>query len=142
MSEETRHGGSENGGTDSVVLDRIVWLLVGLTAAGAMAGAYFKSGIFGAGILVGGILSVVNYIWLRSSVRVLLSRVDEGVKPQFLAVRYLSRYLTFGAVLVAIYLTDAFPMISVLLGLAGFAFAIVLEGLRSIAMSFNRNEED
>jgi len=142
MSEETRHEGSERAATGPAVLDRILWLTISLTALGAIVGAIFKSGIFGAGILLGGVLSVVNYIWLKSSVRVLLSGVDEGAKPRFLAVRYLSRYSTFGAVLVAIYLTDAFPITSVLLGLAGSAFAIVVEGLRSIVMSFNRNEEN
>jgi hypothetical protein len=142
MSEETGHEGYEKADTGAVVLDRFLWLLVGLTAAGSLAGFFLKSGIFGAGVLVGGVLSVVNYLWLKSSVRVLLSRAEDGVKPQFLAVRYVARYLTFGAVLVAIYLTDAFPMIAVLLGLAGFAFAIVLEGLRSIVMNFTRNEED
>jgi len=142
MSEETGHKTSEKADTGSIVLDRIVWLLVGLMVIGAVTGAVLKSGIFGVGILVGGVLSIVNYIWLRSSVRVLLSGVDEGARPRFLAVRYLSRYLTFGAVLVVIYLTEAFPMISVLIGLAGFAFAIVIEGLRSIVMSFNRHEEN
>lgn len=142
MSEETRHEGYEKADTGSVVLDRFLWILIGLTVIGTIAGASLKSGNFGAGVLVGGVLSVVNYIWLKSSVRVLLARVEDGVRPQFLAVRYFARYLTFGAVLVAIYLTEAFPMIAVLLGLAGFAFAIVAEGLRSIVMNFSRNEED
>jgi hypothetical protein len=142
MSEETGHEGLERADTGAILMDRFLWVLMGLTVLGATAGVLLKSGIFGAGILVGGVLSVVNYLWLRSSVRVLLSRAEDGVKPQFLAVRYFSRYLTFGAVLVAIYLTEVFPMISVLLGLAGFAFAIVVEGLRSMVMNFSRDEED
>lgn len=142
MSEESGHEGYGKADTGSVVLDRFLWILVGLTVIGTIAGVFLKSGDFGAGILVGGILSVVNYIWLRLSVRVLIAGVEQGARPQFLAVRYFARYLTFGAVLVVIYLTEAFPMIAVLLGLAGFAFAIVAEGFRSIVMNFSRNEED
>lgn len=105
--------------------------------AGCVLGIIFHSVSFGLGVLVGGILSVLNYIWLKRSLKKIFEKiVREGEKPPFLASHYLLRYAAFAAILTIIYLTQILPVTAVLLGLAGFAFAITIEGLIQLFSSF------
>ncbi|MCY7345651.1 MAG: hypothetical protein LH614_05455, partial [Pyrinomonadaceae bacterium] len=69
------------------------------------------------------------------------STVAHGEKPRFLAIRYFSRYLTLGVILAIIFLTDIFPIIAVILGLASFALAIMVEGLILLFSTFFKSRE-
>ncbi|MEP6787733.1 MAG: hypothetical protein ABJB40_04835, partial [Acidobacteriota bacterium] len=52
-----------------------------------------------------------------------------------LAAKYILRYAALGVVLLLIYKVDVFPVAAVILGLASFAFAVVLQGLKNIISS-------
>ena len=95
---------------------------------------------FAAGFLIGGILSIVNYYWLKVSLKTVFESISEGAdKPRFLAGRYILRYAFLGLVLMIVYLTKTVSVVSVLLGLVSFAFAIFIEGLiRLFTVLFNK----
>lgn len=115
---------------------RILLAMVAVTVGGGFLGLTFISWHFGAGILFGGALSLVNYYWLKKSLAAVFEKAVAGEKPRFLAGKYFLRYAAFGAVLLIVFLTKALPVISVLLGLASFAFAIVVEALILLFASF------
>ncbi|MDQ3131606.1 MAG: ATP synthase subunit I [Acidobacteriota bacterium] len=106
---------------------RIFAVMAALIVVSVALSAVFISANFGLGVLIGGILSLVNYYWLKQSLKRIFDKAVAGVVTKFLATRYFFRYLIFGAVLAIVYLTKTVPVEAVLLGLASFAFAIMIE---------------
>ena len=115
---------------------RIFILMACAVLLGSVLSAIFVSVNFAVGILIGGILSLINYYWLSRSLKSVIEDAVAGGAPHFLAGRAFIRYLAFGAILAIVYLTKAVPMIAVLLGLASFAVAIIFEALIRIFSSF------
>ena len=108
---------------------RILIIMALVTVAGCVLGFAFGSARFGAGVLIGGILSFVNYFWLKGSLRSLFERTAAGGSAGFLAAKYFFRYLAIALVLALFYYAFAVPATAMLLGLASFAFAVVIEGV-------------
>jgi hypothetical protein len=121
---------------------RILWMMALVAVAGSLAGFIFVSWQFGVGVILGGILSLVNYYWLKVSLkRIFDSAVAHGEKPRFLAVRYFARYATLGAILTVVFLTELFrsspssPVWEVL------RLAIVIEGFIRLFSTFFKSRE-
>ena len=106
---------------------RILLAMIAVTILGGLLSLAFISWQFGAGAFLGGALSLVNYYWLKKSLRAVFEKAEAGEKPRFLAGKYFLRYAAFGTILLIVFLTKTLPVTSVLLGLASFAFAIVIE---------------
>lgn len=119
---------------------RILILMAVIIAASSIVGFMFASAGFGIGVLVGGVMSYANYFWQRNSTRAVFEQAARGEKPVFLAVRYILRYVIVGLVLWFFYIMGAFPILAVVLGLAAFAFGVVVEGLIGIFTSPNKQE--
>ena len=119
---------------------RILTLMAIAALLGSIAGFIFGGLSFGIGVLIGGGLSLVNYYWLKRSLKTVFEKVATGEKPQFLAGKYFLRYLVFGAILTVIYLTKAVPVVALLLGLASFAIAIIFEALIRLFYSFSNKK--
>jgi hypothetical protein len=119
---------------------RILAAMFAVTIFGAIIGFLTVSSGFGFGILFGGALSFVNYFWLKNSLRRVFERADfessDNAPPRFLAGKYFLRYAALGALLAIVFLTKTLPVAAVLLGLASFAFAVVIEGSILIFSSF------
>ncbi len=121
---------------------RILWTMGLVAAVAGLAGFIFVSPRFGLGVILGGILSFINYYWLKISLKRLFDNaLADGAKPRFLAVRYFGRYLTLGAILTVVFLTRAIPVVAVIAGLSSFALAIVIEGLIRLFSSFFKSRE-
>lgn len=116
---------------------RILTLMAPVAIFGSAAGFIFVSAPFGWGVILGGILSLINYYWLKISLkRIFDAAVAHGEKPKFLAARYFARYATLGAILTIIFLTHTIPVVAVILGLASFVLAIMVEGFIRVFSSF------
>lgn len=118
---------------------RILLLMAAVLIIGSAIGFIFVSGQFGAGVVFGGGLSFANYYWLKVSLKKLFAAaLAHGGKPKLLAVRYFVRYVALGSVLTVVSLTNIVPVVAVILGLASFALAIVVEGfVRLFSSIFN-----
>lgn len=120
---------------------RILVLMAILGVAGGIAGSIFESILFGIGIILGTAIAFGSYFWLKHSLKKVFETAEEGSKPKVSALRYLARYFTLGIVIAAIYISGIVPIIAVLLGMAGFGFAVVADGTIQIFTSFfNRKE--
>ena len=109
--------------------ERILWIMAILGVIGGIAGYAFESLAFGLGILIGTALAFANYYWLKSSLRKIFDAARSGERPRMLAGKYFLRYIVLGIVVAVIYLAGIVPIIALILGLAGFGFAVVIEGL-------------
>ncbi len=108
--------------------DRILVIMAVLGVAGGIAGSLFESLAFGIGIVVGTALAFVNYYWLKSSLRKIFEVARSGERPRMLAGTYFLRYLVLAVIVAIIYVTGWVPIVALILGLAGFGFAVVVEG--------------
>ena len=120
---------------------RILLIMVFLGVVSAAAGAVFRSTGFAIGILIGFVLAFVNYFWLKRSLKGIFTAAAEGVRPRMLAGKYFLRYLVLGVVIAIIYATGAVPITAVIFGMAGFALAVVVEGIIRIFSGTFRSRE-
>jgi hypothetical protein len=122
---------------------RILRIMAGVLILGVLLSLVYGTREFTLGLIIGGALGFVNYYWLRQTLRNIFDKMTSaGEKPQFLAVRYFTRYAALGAVLMLVYVTQIASVVAVLLGLSAFAFAVVVEGFIRIFTSQNSNKEE
>lgn len=140
MSEISEINTEEREIPQSLSHRRILILTAICVVVGSVLSFLYAEARFAIGFLIGGILSIVNYYWLKVSLKTVFERINNGGdKPRFLAGRYILRYGFLGLVLTIVYLTKTVPVTSVLMGLISFAFAIFLEGLiRLFTALFNK----
>ena len=112
----------------------ILFVMLILVIAGTIAGFAFGGKAFGFGVLFGGVLSFINYFWLERSTRAIFEQ-NAFATTGILAVKYILRYAAIGLIVLLIYMTGAFPVPAVILGLLAFAFAVVVQGLKNIITS-------
>jgi len=109
--------------------ERILWIMAFLGIAGGIAGFAFESLAFGLGIVIGTALAFANYYWLKSSLRKIFDAARTGERPRMLAGKYFLRYIVLGIIVAVIYIAGIVPIIALILGLSGFGFAVVIEGI-------------
>ncbi|MGI8409934.1 MAG: ATP synthase subunit I [Pyrinomonadaceae bacterium] len=126
MSDDTEPAESQN--IMPLSHPRILVIMALLGLLGSIAGFAFVSATFGFGVLIGSILAFINYYWLKGSLKRIFDDAAEGEKPKLLALRYFTRYLVLGAIIAVIYATGAVSIVGVILGMAGFGFAVVVDG--------------
>jgi len=114
---------------------RILVIMAVLGLLGGIAGFAFVSASFGLGVLIGSILAFVNYYWLKRSLKGIFDKAAYGDRPKFIGSGYFLRYLVLAVIIAVIFATDALPIVAVILGLAGFGFAVVADGLIRIVES-------
>ncbi len=142
MSEASDYIQTEQPAPSAISHRRILWTMGLVAAIGSLAGFAFVAWQFGLGVIFGGILSFVNYYWLKISLKkVFDNAVAHGEKPRFLVIRYFGRYATLGAILAIIFLTHSIPVVAVILGLSSFALAVVIEGLIRLFSTFFKSRE-
>ncbi len=139
---------SENSKPDAVIEepvaplsnDRILYAMCFVVIIGTVLGFILGTWRFGLGFFLGGILSFINYYWLKASLKALFETALEGEKP-FMAARSFWRYITIGSIILFVFLTKIFPVVAFVLGLVSFAFAVMIEAFIRIFSSIFRQKE-
>ena len=108
---------------------RILVIMALLGVLGGIVGAIFHSAGFGLGVLIGTALAFANYYWLKISLRKIFAAAESGERPRMLAGKYFLRYIVLGLIVALIYATGIVPIVALILGLAGFGFAVVIDGM-------------
>jgi len=106
---------------------RILWVMLFVGIVGAIAGAAYVSGGFGLGVLIGTAFAFLNYIWLQQSLKTIFAAAANGERPRMLVGKYFLRYLVIGAAVAVFYIAGWVPIASLILGMAAFGFATVIE---------------
>jgi ATP synthase I chain len=93
------------------------------------------------GLLLGGILSLLNHHWLKSSAKAAFSVLAQGTKPKLRLVNYILRYLVIAAVVFLAYRFNLVSFIATIAGLCSFVVALFVEALREFYFAFIHREE-
>lgn len=120
---------------------RILWIMAIILIIATIASLIFATWHVTAGLIIGGILSFVNYYWLKFALHNVFEKAVEGEKPRFLVGKYILRYFAIGAVIVLVYLTHIISVAAVIGGLLTFAAAILIESFILVAIHISKREE-
>jgi hypothetical protein len=113
--------------TDPEQVERRVWRnIFAVVAISIVAAAVFADLKFMLGLLVGGVLALLNYRWLHSSLRAILSTGGQKAPPGT-TLKFIFRWVVVGAVVYAASLTGLVNEIAVLAGLFAPAVAVMIE---------------
>jgi len=91
------------------------------------------------GVLLGGLLSLLNYHWLRSSISAIFSTI--GVRPRLNIASFVLRYLAVGLGVFAGYFLNLVSLPATLAGLCSIVVPFMLEAGRNFYQAiFNRED--
>ena len=93
------------------------------------------------GLLLGGVLSLFNYHWLRTSLAAVFSTAQSGRKVKFNAARYVLRYFVIAAVVASAYTLNLVSIVATLVGLCSFVVAALIEAFMQIYFAIVNREE-
>ena len=93
------------------------------------------------GLLLGGVLSLLNYRWLSGSVTALLEMQKPGVKPRLKLWKHGLRYLVIAVAVFAGYQLNLISLAATLAGLCAFVPALFVEAGRQFYFAIIRREE-
>ena len=119
-------------------LARGMWASIALAVAISLPLAPWR---VTAGLLLGGVLSLVNHHWLRSSLAAIFSTAQSGRRVKIGAARYVLRYLVIAAVVAAAYTLNLVSIVATLAGLCSFVPAAMMEAFMQIYFAIVNREE-
>lgn len=119
-----------------------VWRSMIITVAiAAVAGAAFAPWRVTAGLILGGLLSLLNYRWLHTSVAAMLNVDFSLQQPRASASRYFLRYLVVGGIVFAAYNLQIVSLAATITGLCSFVPALLIEAGREFYIAIIHREE-
>jgi hypothetical protein len=112
----------------------------------AVAIATAISGVVGpwrvtTGLLLGGLLSLVNYRWLHGSVAALLNVQHPGTRPRPRIWKHAFRYIVIAGAVFAAYKLQIVSLPATIVGLCSFVVALFVEASRQFYFAIIRREE-
>jgi hypothetical protein len=93
------------------------------------------------GLLLGGVLSLFNYHWLRTSLAAVFSTAQSGRKVKLNAARYVLRYFIIAAVVASASTLNLVSIVATLAGLCSFVVAAMVEAFMQIYFIIINREE-
>ncbi|HZH33716.1 MAG TPA: ATP synthase subunit I [Pyrinomonadaceae bacterium] len=121
---------------------RLLWITTVVLAALIGGSVFFASWRVTTGLLMGGALSFLNLYWLKKSLDSLFGKVASGSKSGFNASFYIFRYAVIAFVVFLAASLDVASVAAMLLGLLSFAFAILIEAIIQLYLTFVNREEN
>ena len=117
-------------------VDRTSLILVVVTA---LATLVFYSGRAAFSLALGGLLSAINFHWLKNAVDYVVLKGAEGPVGKRVAVKYAGRYALIGLTLYVTLRFSVLDPVLILTGLFIYVFAVLLESILEIAKSLFRD---
>ena len=130
---------SEN--RDSSIHKRIFRTMLFATALAVIAGLLFAPWRITSGLLLGGLLSLLNHQWLRSSTAAAFSVVVDGAKPRLKLAQYILRYVVIATAVFIAYKLNLVSLAATIIGLCSFVFALFVEACREFYFAIVHREE-
>ena len=93
------------------------------------------------GLLLGGILSLFNHHWLRTSLAAVFGQAESGRRVKISAARYVLRYFVIAAVVAFAYALNLVQIVATLIGLCSFVVAALAEAFMQIYFAIVNREE-
>jgi hypothetical protein len=133
--------GEEFTGADTTALElRIFRSMIASVAITVLAGTMLAPWRVSAGLMLGGMLSLLNYHWLRTSIAAVLNG-ESGRRPRVRISRYIVRYMVIGAAVFAAYKLQMVSLPATIVGLCSFVPALLVEAFRQFYFAIIHREE-
>ena len=133
----------EETGEDPAAMERRIFRGMCVTVVVAVVvSALFAPWRVTTGLLVGGLLSLFNHHWLRTSVAAIFQVAVAGARPKFKIARYVLRYVVLAGVVTAAYKLDVVSLVATLLGMCSFVVAALGEGFMQLYFAIVHREEN
>jgi len=126
---------------DSGIDGRIFRSMAIATALVVVLSILFASWRITTGLLLGGVLSLLNYHWLSGSTAAAFSVLAHGARPQLKLAQYVLRYAVIGTTVFVAYKLNTVSLAATLVGLSSFVVAMFVEALREFYFAFIHREE-
>ncbi len=141
ISDSVRRAGLA--GEDHAAMERRIFRGMCVTVALAvMVSAPLAPWRVTTGLLLGGVLSLFNHHWLRTSVAAAFKVAATGEKPKFKIARYVLRYAVVAIVVWAAYRLNLVSLLATLMGLCSFVVAALIEGFMQLYFAIAHREEN
>jgi len=143
MKETTdkQSGSALSAATDNGIDERILRIMAVAVALAVIVSAPFAPWRITTGLLVGGVLSLLNHYWMRTSISAGFAlALGQGTKPQITAVQYVLRYFVVGAIVFAAYQLNIVSLPATLVGLCSFVVALFVEAFREFYFAIIHRE--
>ncbi len=132
MTGDARHDGVEA---------RIFLSMVVTVALAVVVAAAFAPWRVTTGLLLGGLLSLLNYRWLTGSVSALLKVKEAGQTPRMSLWKQGTRYFVVAIAVLAAYTLQIISLPATIVGLCSFVVALFVEAFRQFYFAIIRREE-
>jgi hypothetical protein len=93
------------------------------------------------GLLLGGVMSLFNHHWLRTSLSAVFSTAQSGKRVKINAARYVLRYFVIAAFTASAYALNLVSLVATLVGLCSFVVAAMIEAFMQIYFTIAHREE-
>ncbi len=93
------------------------------------------------GLLLGGLLSLLNYHWMRRSIAAGFSVALDGSRPRITVAQYILRYFVIGAVIFVAYRFKIVSLPAAIAGLCSFVVALFVEASKELYFAIIQREE-
>lgn len=120
---------------------RIFRIMAAAVAIAVLASLPFGQWRVTAGLLLGGLLSLLNHHWLRTSTAAAFSVVVHGAKPKLRVLQYVLRYLVIAATVFLAYKLNLVSLAATIAGLCSFVVALFAEAFREVYLAIIHREE-
>ena len=120
---------------------RVFRTMIVAVAIAVLASLPFAQWRITTGLLVGGLLSLLNHHWLRSSSAAAFSVVVQGAKPKLKLAQYILRYFVVASVVFIAYKFNLVSLTATIAGLCSFVVALFAEAVREFYFAIIRREE-
>lgn len=131
------------GHTDPVAMERRLFrIMVVSVAVAVLLSAPLAPWRVTTGLLLGGVLSLFNYHWLKSSLSAVFSTAQSGKRVKISAARYVLRYFVIAALVASAYTLNVVSIVATLVGLCSFVVAAMAEAFMQIYFTIVNREEN
>lgn len=93
------------------------------------------------GLLLGGVLSLLSYRWMTSSIKSAFKQIEPGERPQIGAAQYILRYFVIGFSVYLAYRLNIVYLPAAIAGLCSFVVALFVEAIREFYFIIVHREE-
>ena len=127
-------------GADGALEMRIFRVMIVTVVLAVIASAVLAPWRVTVGLMLGGLLSLLNYHWLRTSVAAIFN-VTGTNRPRVKIWRYIVRYFVIGVAVFAANHMNVVSLPATIVGLCSFVPALFVEAFRQFYFAIIRREE-
>ena len=127
------------GGADGTLEMRVFRVMIATVALAVVGSTMLAPWRVTFGLMLGGVLSVLNYHWLRTSVAAVFN-VAGTDRPRVQISRYIVRYFVVGVAVFAAYQLRVVSLPATIVGLCSFVPALFVEAFRQFYFAIIHRE--